>query len=389
MTQAAIGIYNFEIAGVGGAQRRTLAVAEHLSRKHRVVLITGEPHTAQFFNADLSRVEIARVTLPLTSRMLPPGGAALVETAAGWIRASSFRSLRDLKLDLFINFQWASNLQCPAPRGIYMCMFPHPLRGSRFRPPGVRGFIRNLVIGLPAKTLDTYDVVTANSEFTASWVRRMWNREAPVVYSAAEPMGPPAQKEKMILHVGRFTAEAWQYHKHQRALLAAFAAMPDLAAQGWSLHFAGALHDRPFSEDLMRQAGGLPVFFHFNASFSELRDLYRRSSIYWHATGLGWSPERDPVAQEHFGLTTVEAMSAGGVPVVINTAGQMETVEQGVSGFRWDDVEAMRGYTRQLANDPALWQRLSQNAIQSSERFTREAFVERVETLVDSLLTRP
>ena len=68
---------------------------------------------------------------------------------------------------------------------------------------------------------------------------------------------------------------------------------------------------------------------HADASGAELRDLYGRASIFWHAAGLGEDPERHPDRYEHFGITTVEAMSAGAVPVVIDAAGQAEIVEQG------------------------------------------------------------
>ena len=38
---------------------------------------------------------------------------------------------------------------------------------------------------------------------------------------------------------------------------------------------------------------------------------------------------------EHFGITTVEAMAAGCVPVVIDKADQREIVRHVTDGYRW------------------------------------------------------
>ena len=57
---------------------------------------------------------------------------------------------------------------------------------------------------------------------------------------------------------------------------------------------------------------------------------------------------------EHFGITTVEAMAAGCVPVVINKAGQREIVEDGVSGFLWNTWGELKDRTQLLAEDGNL-----------------------------------
>ncbi|MEI6256489.1 MAG: glycosyltransferase [Planctomycetota bacterium] len=59
----------------------------------------------------------------------------------------------------------------------------------------------------------------------------------------------------------------------------------------------------------------------------------------------------NPSSQEHFGQTTVEALSAGVVPVVIDTGGQRETVEPGRNGFRWNTLEELATQTRQQRFD--------------------------------------
>ena len=57
------------------------------------------------------------------------------------------------------------------------------------------------------------------------------------------------------------------------------------------------------------------VTFQINASFEELIELMKKSKVYFH-----------PREGEHFGISIVEAMSAGLVPVVPSIGGQAEFV---------------------------------------------------------------
>ena len=382
-----VGIYNLRIDGGGGGEKKAVVLAEHLSREHCVWLITGkEPQRGaleSYFGVDLSRV---RVFVPRRPILGLAG-----ETVDRMTEAALYPQIRALGLDTFINCQWASLLRCPAPRGLYMCMFPHAMKGARpaggLSPLGrARRRVSNTLFGMSREVLDSYSAVTANSSFTSGWIGKMWGVPAAVVYSSCENMGPPESKEKIIVNVGRFGGKGRADYKHQATMLEVFRAMSDLRAEGWQLHFAGTVLPgsgaRKQVEELAESARGVPVVFHFNASFSELRDLYRRAAIYWHATGFGSSPEIHPEKQEHFGVTTVEAMSAGAVPVAINTGGQRESVTHGANGFLWDDLDSLAEQTRRLAGDAALRARLSENAVLSSARFSRQAFGERIERLI-------
>lgn len=393
--QARIGIYNLRIGGGGGGEKRTLAMAEHLSVRNQVILIVGEecpPSTLEaYFRVDLDRIEVVRLKSSLPRPVVRMAkGNMLVQNAARFTENRHAAQIQSLGLDLLINNTWASNLPCPAPRGIYMCMFPHERREAVPLSGGRRNRLRNQLFGMPQATLDSYDVITANSQFTRSWIQRLWGLDAEVVYSVGEPMGPPVEKERLIVHVGRFADATRADCKHQRRMIEVFRELNDLKEQGWQLHLAGTVlpdrKSRKFANQMVEIARDCPVFFHFNVPFAGLRDLYRRASIYWHATGYGWPAEQYPERQEHFGITTVEAMSAGAVPVVVNTGGQRESVIHGVSGFLWDDLDGLKEYTRRLASDGALQQQMRERAVFTSQRFSRAEFVRRVEGIVDWLL---
>ena len=166
--------------------------------------------------------------------------------------------------------------------------------------------------------------------------------------------------------------------------------MTDLHAQGWQLHFAGhALPDRHSVEALARlrtASAGLPVHVHANVPFAALRDLYRRASIYWHATGYGSSENLHPARQEHFGLTVVEAISAGAVPVVLRSGGPKETIQEGVTGYLWDSLDELARITRRLAADPALLRCCREQCVPRSAQFSSPAFADRVDRIVDRIL---
>lgn len=405
-----IGIYNLQLNGdgKGGGEKKSCLLADQLSRRNDVWLISRtEPRREEleaYFGVDLSRVQffaLAGRLLPAArhlSQRVPPSirrvlnPEYLLDTWEKLAEPGFYSPIRALGLDAFINCQWASILPCPAPCGLYMCMFPQNLRGNievdgdAFLTGRIRARISNRLLGMSRNVIDSYTAVTANSTFTRDWVLKRWQITAPVVYSACDQMGTALRKEKIILHVGRFVGEDRDDDKHQAAMLTTYKKLTNLHRDGWQLHFAGSVMPtekaRRQLHQLTEEARGFPVVFHGNAGFRELRDLYRSASIYWHATGLGSPVWKHPQKQEHFGMTTAEAMSAGAVPVVINTGGQRDSVTHDTDGFLWNTLDELADFTLRLAGDPELWQRLSSQAMLSSERFSPEAYAERVEQLL-------
>ena len=270
--------------------------------------------------------------------------------------------------DLFINNSHSSDLACPAPAGIYMCMFPAP--GHR--------------------NVGSYDVVTANSAYTAHWIQKRWSLKAETVYSACESMGPARTKEKLILNVGRFSADHPQnHHKRQEILIKAFAELGPEIAEGWKMQFVGTVQPgeegSAFAEHVATLGGGLPVNISHGLGFEDLRETYRRAAIYWHATGFGADPELQPDKQEHFGMAVVEAMSGGAVPIVFDGGGPREIVERGVSGEVWSTPDDLVAQTRSLIASSRRLNGMSRRALKRSRAFTARAFLLRMDAIVDRL----
>lgn len=409
MPKFQIGIFRLEKPGYGGVVKRTMAIAEHFAKRFAVTLFTPDVHAWQqrqhFFGVDLSQVNLVEL------RPLPQPFQHPLWQQTGWGRRvyqvvslrHDMRQMRALPLDLFINSSSTVMVPSPARRSIYMCTSPavmshsidnieHPSLVRRLGATGKRWLKQTLSASISNHVLAQFDVITANSHFTQSWIQEQWKLPSTVVYSACELVGATQPKAKIICHAGRFTADQGLHtaHKRQDILIETFKTLPDLHQAGWQLHLAGGLFptlpDQTYVEQLKRAAQGYPIFFHVNASLPELHHLYQSASVYWHATGYGVDPQRYPHTQEHFGMTTVEAMSAGAVPVVLNTGGQAEIVAHGGNGFVWDQLSALAAYTRRLANDPVLRATLSQQAIADSQQYSKANFLARMDTIVEQLL---
>jgi glycosyltransferase involved in cell wall biosynthesis len=229
--------------------------------------------------------------------------------------------------------------------------------------------------------LRCYDRILANSEYTRGWIRRLWGVDS-------EPLFPPirvdelhpGRKDRKVLTVGRFFAPGSGHCKKQLEQVEAFGRMVRRGGlDGWQLHVVGGVEPahRPYLTKVRKAAQGLPVFVHANAPRALVNELFATSSIFWSATGYGEDEEREPWAFEHFGITTVEAMAAECVPVVIDKAGQRETVRDSVDGYRWSSLEELEAHTRELVADEALRERMAKSAGGRAQQFSEKAFAAR------------
>lgn len=230
--------------------------------------------------------------------------------------------------------------------------------------------------------LSSWDRAIYNSQFTQSIIEKGWTVKGEVIYPPVDVKKiKPLEKKKQILSVGRFVSFS-KSKKHEEMIETFRKLYQDDLAKGWSLYLAGSVEgDESYLEELRDKAKGLPVTFYPNCSFKELIKLYGESSIYWHAAGFG---EEDPSKMEHFGITTVEAMAGGCVPVVINKGGQPEIVKDNKSGLLWDNLQQLQDLTLRLMSDNKLMKEMSKKTIERSELFSKERFEEKIIKLVET-----
>jgi glycosyltransferase involved in cell wall biosynthesis len=220
---------------------------------------------------------------------------------------------------------------------------------------------------------DSYDRCVANSEFTARWIAKRWGLAADVVYPPVRSRFDARPKEKLILSVGRFAPHG-ATRKRQLEMVQAFARTCESLPPGWEYACLGGLandaDDQRYFDEVQAAARGHPVRLMANPPAAVVKDAYERASIFWHAAGYGEDESVHPERTEHFGMSTVEAMSAGCVPVVIRKGGQPEIVEHGSSGYLWDTLDELVTLTRGLANDPDHRRRMSAAAEARAKKFT-------------------
>lgn len=298
----------------GGGERYLLTLAQALSQHYRTVVVTPELYSsyrlrtiAHELNLNLSNVEL----LPRSE----------ITTVAN--------------CDLFISMgnQVLPPIRAMGRRSIFICQFPFPMHVNH--------------ISDAWATLEGYDQVIVYSQFAAEHFHeraRKISHHVPPVVVLAPPVpayDSPSGYERQdgnILSVGRFTPEG--HCKRQDIMIDAFKRLVEQSGRSdLELNLAGTVPPDPGARDYLRdlrgRARGFPINFHLSVPPSALAILYQRASLYWHATGyLVWEtffPER----LEHFGISIVEAMSAGALPLVCANGGPAELVAEGATGFHW------------------------------------------------------
>jgi glycosyltransferase involved in cell wall biosynthesis len=158
---------------------------------------------------------------------------------------------------------------------------------------------------------------------------------------------------KCIISVGRFFTGG--HCKQQDFLINSFRKIY-LSDSEIELHLVGSLHveteHREYFLKCQKLAEGLPVYFHQDASSDILERLYATSSVYWHAAGFGVDETKEPEKCEHFGISVVEAMSAGIIPIVFSNGGPAEIIKSNYNGFHYDSEEALIKITQEIFTKP-------------------------------------
>lgn len=225
--------------------------------------------------------------------------------------------------------------------------------------------------------------VVCNSKFTKSVIDEEFQTNSVVVYPPVDIESiKTGKKENIILCVGRFSQLLQA--KRQDVLIDTFKIMIDKGMFGWKLILAGAtdIGGKEYFEALKHRAVGYPIELIENADFQKICQLYAEAKLFWYAAGFEIDETEDPEKTEHFGITTVEAMAAGAVPLVLGKGGPKEVIKPGENGFVWQTKEELINLTNNLINSPRLFKELSGKVIKSSKDYSKEKFCQAFEKLV-------
>jgi glycosyltransferase involved in cell wall biosynthesis len=234
--------------------------------------------------------------------------------------------------------------------------------------------------------IDSYNILLANSEFTKSHINDYWCRDSFLLPPpiATHEFKPRQKVDRTIVSVGRFIEPGHSHSKRQDAMVKTFIrGFNDGRLQNYKLYLLGGVSGpaKEYLRQLKETARGFPIVVLDNASREELHEVFESSDIFWSATGFGESITEKPWVFEHFGITTVEAMASGTIPVVIDAGGAVEIVSDKEIGLRWRTEESWIDATVQVGEDLARKSALRESCIERALMYSENEFRKKVVTI--------
>lgn len=351
---------------VGGGEKYLFDVAEVLSQRHMVSIAIPAEEMANeadirakyesFLNRSLEK--IAFVATPL-------GSGASFFTKLGWTK----------QFDVLYYASDGSLFFSMAKKNILHIQLPLRLNKS--------GFMERL-------KLANWRVKNTNSTFTKKIVEPSWPVHIDVVHHPMvevddiKTVASSVNKEKVILSVGRFFRQL--HSKRQDILIRMFEALTEIDTElvkDWKLVLIGGVENEQYLKEVKQLAQGLPVEILTDVSRSELLTWYGRASIYWHAAGFEVDEQQHPEKVEHFGISTVEAMAAGCVPLVHGKGGQIEVMGDELADLLWLSDDECVQKTVALMKNHKQRETLSKQVQARAAVFGPEAFARKLWSMVE------
>lgn len=318
MVQIKIGVFCPTLSVYGGGEYVAIAIANTLAQNdHQVILFTSKA-----VNAKEIKTFFGETLHPSIENLAQPTRFASRELADFYqtiIHAYIAKTKCDTFIDAFSNcvYPWTDISYIHFPYlnlDAFSRNFPY-LEKPRIMQAGTMPHV------LLEKNLIDYGkrLVLANSHYTADQIKKYQNKNVEVIYppfaSSIAAIGSDINKnasENLVVTTSRF-----EYNKLLERI-------PQIAAQtNSSIKFVviGRLTNQEVLISLQRLTKKLGVAdrvkFYPNASVEQKIELLKRAKIYLH-TMVG----------EHFGISIVEAMALGCLPIVHDSGGMREFVPQ-------------------------------------------------------------
>lgn len=353
-----IGIYNPYLDTSGGGEKYILSIAESLVGENKVEIFLDDhlfsigveeikTKLSHFHQADFAKVSFVKAPFGENSNFL-----------------KKYFFLKDY--DVLIYLTDGSFFFSPAKKNFVHFQMPIENPRSNF-------FWEKIKI-------NSWKGAIFNSYFTKNYIEKEWPIKGVVIYPPVDiNVFKPRRKKQQILTVGFFSLSKPKKHE---VLIEAFKRLSRrILKEGWQLAIAGGVDEssRDYLKSLRILARGYNIKFYPNVGFKELLNLYGESLIYWHAAGFG---ENDPKKFEHFGISTVEAMSSGCIPIVINLGGQPEIIQDNISGILWTSVDDLIQKTMDLVGDKNKIKKIAKKARERSLDFSKETFSRNINALI-------
>lgn len=359
-----ICIYDWCLHTIGGGQKFDCKIAEHLSKKHEVDILSLLPvdrkKLEEAYSVDFSRIKKFRHLYKKIA--LNPNLFSL----------SSFRKVSRIAkdYDLFFN---ADSHETVKPNAKYNVMYCH-FFGLKWPKPAKSflDFLKLSAVYIFRSALKNYakdyDAVYCNSFYTKKWLKKIWNVDAEVIYPPIDiPKKVSERKSNVILSAGRLTPD-----KNYELAIECFKEIYDAGIKDYECWICGTGLPKEYYAKLKKLSEGYPVRIAVNLNSKELARAYAASKIFIQAKGSGIDGQKYPALLEHFGMAPVEAMAHGSVPILLDKGGYKESVQNGKSGFLFNTKKEAIEKIKLLIKNQRLWEKMSRNARQRARKFSLE-----------------
>jgi glycosyltransferase involved in cell wall biosynthesis len=205
--------------------------------------------------------------------------------------------------------------------------------------------------------------VISLSNYTRAAVKRAWGVGSEIVYPPC-PVDyyQPMDKENLVVTVGRMDPAKRFEIFFQIAKLVPnyrFVVVSSISRNdGWQ-YYDWILRSKPENAEVILKP------------LRHCPELLGKARFYVHC-----------MIGEHFGITTVEAMSAACVPVVHNSGGQPEIIHD--SGIVWNTPEEAASFIKNTSKHSA--DQLSKRAVQISKQYRPEIFEDKIERIARDMV---
>jgi glycosyltransferase involved in cell wall biosynthesis len=351
MKKLKAGFFNPYLDTLGGGERYTLTLAEHLIKKGWEVDVFG-------YDPQIKKDLMTKFNLKIERVNFVPGVKSLLKRIKMTRKYDLFFWLSDGSIPFLFSRNNLLHFQVPF-HGVQGCSFLNRIK------------------------LKKMNHFVCNSQFTKKFIDREFGVKSKVIYPPVDVATfSPGKKKNLILSVGRFSQLLQA--KRQDILVASFKTLCDQGLEGWQLIIAGAtgVGGREYFNQLKRKTKGYPIQLRADIDFRTLKKLYSEAKIFWSASGYGIDEEKEPEKVEHFGITIVEAMAAGCVPVVVGKGGAKEIIKKGKNGFLWEDEKELIRTTRDLIINTKTLNTLLKVVVKSSQEFSKKKFSQEFDELI-------
>lgn len=355
--------------GPGGGEKYILTLASVLAEMYQTTIIFSEIYSQY-------RLKMVGEDLGVSVDGL---------TILTWNQA-----LKEDRPDVFVVM--GNEIIPPVPaigqRNFYHCQFPFPLQYMD-RPDAL-------------ESLNGFEGFIVNSEFTRKTIQKQLKEYGlpllPVhiayppcwdgnVERQLEKIGEKEHKSKQlsILNVGRFFRHG--HNKRQDIVLDIIEQLKNgTDDQDWQVTgtLLGGLSksEEDYYKDLLKKAVSLNVVMSANVERSEIEAAYQQSDIYIHAAGFGKQEGFSPHELEHFGITVIEAMINGVIPLVYKAGGPLEIVNKVGVGETFEDVDEAVSKVLQLIQMPiAERQKRQEKMLDVCREFSVDSFSDKIHAL--------